>query len=71
MGQAEMTRQQAEVIGALRAENDALEAQTEAGVPELTRRPPPFLRRLYAQWWLDWLILATIGVVAFALWLSR
>jgi hypothetical protein len=62
---------QAEMIGTLRAENDALEAQTEAGVPELTWRPLPLLRWLYTQWWLDWLILATIGVVAFALWLSR
>jgi hypothetical protein len=71
MDQAEMIRQQAEVIGTLRAENDALEAQTEAGGLEPTGRPLPILRRLYTQWWMDWLILATLTVVAFALWLSR
>jgi hypothetical protein len=69
--QAEQLVSMAETIGTLRAENDALEARLEGRWSEPPREPLSGWRRLYTRWWLDWLILATLGVVAFALWLSR
>jgi hypothetical protein len=66
----ETIHRQAETIGESRAENRALLAHTEAEVSELTDALT-LPRRLYRRWWLDWLILATLRVVAFALWRSR
>jgi len=70
---AERIEALAREVGELRAETRALVALREAEGPEPTRRrrPPPFLRHLHTQWWPDWLILATLRVAAFALWLSR
>jgi len=69
--QAEQLVSMAETIGTLRAENDALEARLEGRWSEPVPGPLPFWRRLYTRWWLGWLILATLAVVCFALWLSR